>query len=45
MLPKSDLVRTMGLVDLYEYIERSVKVYREFLLNRQYVIRPSEKDD
>ncbi|CAN0449484.1 unnamed protein product, partial [Hapterophycus canaliculatus] len=43
-LPKSDLVRTMGLVDLYEYIERSVKVHREFLLNRQYVIRPSEKD-
>ncbi|TWT94178.1 preprotein translocase subunit SecA [Neorhodopirellula pilleata] len=43
-LPKSDLVRTMGLVDLYEYIERSIKVHREFLLNRQYVIRPSEKD-
>ncbi len=43
-LPKNDLVRTMGLVDLYEYIERGVKVYREFLLNRQYVIRPSEKD-
>lgn len=43
-LPKNDLVRMMGLVDLYEYIERSVKVYREFLLNRQYVIRPSEKD-
>lgn len=43
-LPKSDLVRTMGLVDLYEYIERSVKVHREFILNRQYVIRPGEKD-
>ncbi|WP_144059113.1 preprotein translocase subunit SecA [Rhodopirellula sp. SWK7] len=43
-LPKSDLVRTMGLVDLYENIERAVKVHREFLLNRQYVIRPSEKD-
>ncbi|TWU41245.1 preprotein translocase subunit SecA [Novipirellula aureliae] len=42
-LPKSDLVRTMGLVDLYEYIERSVKVYREFLLDRQYVVRPNEK--
>ena len=25
-LPKSDLVRTMGLVDLYEYTERAVKV-------------------
>ncbi|MFG0263609.1 MAG: preprotein translocase subunit SecA [Rhodopirellula sp. JB055] len=43
-LPKSDLVRTMGLVDLYEYIERSIKTHREFLLDRQYVIRPSEKD-
>ena len=43
-LPKDDLVRTMGLVDLYEYIERSVKVAKEFLLNRQYVVRPSEKD-
>tara|TARA_R110002073_G_scaffold29177_1_gene92094 strand:- start:2571 stop:4889 length:2319 start_codon:yes stop_codon:yes gene_type:complete len=42
-LPKSDLVRTMGLVDLYEYIERSVKVHREFLLNRQYVVKPNEK--
>ncbi len=43
-LPKDDLVRTMGLVDLYEYIERSVKVAKEFLLDRQYVVRPSEKD-
>ncbi|MEM9828749.1 MAG: preprotein translocase subunit SecA [Planctomycetota bacterium] len=42
-LPKSDLVRTMGLVDLYEYTERSVKVFREFLLDRQYVIRPGDK--
>ncbi|MEM6980998.1 MAG: preprotein translocase subunit SecA, partial [Planctomycetota bacterium] len=42
--PKNDLVRTMGLVDLYEYIERAIKTHREFLLDRQYVIRPSEKD-
>jgi preprotein translocase subunit SecA len=42
-LPKQDLVRTMGLVDLYEFVERSIKVYREFTLNRQYVVRPSEK--
>ena len=39
-LPKPDLVRTMGLVDLYEYTERAVKVHREFLLDRQYVVRP-----
>jgi len=43
-LPKFDLVRTMGLVDLYEYVERAIKVHHEFLLDRQYVIRPSEKD-
>ncbi|NND96275.1 MAG: preprotein translocase subunit SecA, partial [Pirellulaceae bacterium] len=43
-LPKSDLVRTMGLVDLYEYTERAVKVFREFLLDRQYVVRPSDKE-
>ncbi len=44
-LPKSDLVRTMGLVDLYEYTERAVKVHREFLRDRQYVVRPGEKGD
>ena len=42
-LPKQDLVRTIGLVDLYEFTERAVKVYREFILNRQYVVRPSDK--
>ncbi|WP_286178210.1 preprotein translocase subunit SecA [Stieleria mannarensis] len=42
-LPKSNLVRTMGLVDLYEYTERAVKVFREFLLDRQYVVRPGDK--
>ena len=42
-LPKQDLVRTMGLVDLYEFTERSIKVHKEFTLNRQYVVRPSEK--
>jgi preprotein translocase subunit SecA len=42
-LPKDDLVRTMGLVDLYEYTERAVKVFREFLLDRQYVVRPGDK--
>lgn len=42
-LPKEDLVRTMGLVDLYEYTERAIKVFREFLLDRQYVVRPGDK--
>lgn len=44
-LPKPDLVRTMGLVDLYEYIERAIKVHHEFLLDRQYVVRPGDKGD
>ena len=42
-VPKQDLVRTMGLVDLYEFIERAIKIHDEFTLNRQYVIRPSDK--
>ncbi|TWU59767.1 preprotein translocase subunit SecA [Rubripirellula tenax] len=42
-LPKPDLVRTMGLVDLYEYTERAIKVHREFILDRQYVVRPGDK--
>ena len=42
-LPKEDLVRTIGLVDLYEFIERAIKVHREFILNRQYVVRPGQK--
>lgn len=42
-LPKSDLVRTMGLVDLYEYTERAIKTRREFILDRQYVVRPGDK--
>jgi preprotein translocase subunit SecA len=44
-LPKSDLVRTMGLVDLYEYTERAVKVWKEFIRDRQYVVRPGDKGD
>ncbi len=41
-LDKSDLVRTMGLVDLYEYTERAIKVFQEFHLDRQYVVRDDE---
>lgn len=42
-LLKPDLVRTMGLVDLYEYSERAIKVNREFILDRQYVVRPGQQ--
>lgn len=43
-LKKSDLVRTTGLVDLYEFTERAIKVHREFILDRQYVVRPGEQN-
>lgn len=41
-LPREDLMRQVSLVDLYEYTERAIKVYREFHLDRQYVVRDGE---
>ncbi len=41
-LPAPDLLRGVGLIDLYEYTERAVKVYRDFHLDRQYVVRDGE---
>ena len=41
-LPYPDLLRSVGLIDLYQYIERSVKVHRDFQLERQYVVRDGE---
>ncbi|MFK7736175.1 MAG: preprotein translocase subunit SecA [Pirellulaceae bacterium] len=41
-LPREGLMRTVSLVDLYDFIERSVKVHRDFHLDRQYVIRDDE---
>ncbi|MCR9296323.1 MAG: preprotein translocase subunit SecA [bacterium] len=41
-LPRDDVMRVVSLVDLYEFIERSVKVHRDFHLERQYVIRDGE---
>tara|TARA_B100000676_G_scaffold55170_1_gene54264 strand:- start:8210 stop:10234 length:2025 start_codon:yes stop_codon:yes gene_type:complete len=39
---KPDLVMEVGLVDLYEYAERAIKVGREFFLDQQFVIRDGE---
>ena len=39
---KPDLVMEVGLVDLYEYVERAIKVGREFFLDQQFVIRDGE---
>ncbi|MEX2175720.1 MAG: preprotein translocase subunit SecA [Pirellulaceae bacterium] len=41
-LPKPDLLATVGLIDLYQYIERAIKVDRDFLLDRQYVVKEGE---
>lgn len=41
-LPREDLIRVVSLVDLYEFIERAIKVHRDFHLDRQYVVRDGE---
>jgi preprotein translocase subunit SecA len=41
-LPRDEVIRLAALVDLYEYIERSIKVHRDFSLDRQYVVRDGE---
>lgn len=41
-LPREGLMRVVSLVDLYEFIERAVKVHQDFHLNRQYVVRDGE---
>src|SRR5205085_8042130 len=41
-LAKPDAMHSMGMFTIYEYIERSIKVEREFFLDRQYVVRDGE---
>ncbi len=41
-LPQPELLRTVGLVDLYQYMERAIRVHRDYHLDRQYVIRDGE---
>jgi preprotein translocase subunit SecA len=41
-LPKPDILGLVGLIDLYQYIERAIKVDRDFLLDRQYVVKEGE---
>ncbi len=41
-LPRQGDLRTVALVDLYEFIERAIKVHRDFHLERQYVVRDGE---
>jgi preprotein translocase subunit SecA len=42
-LPKPELLATVGLIDLYQYVERAIKVDRDFHLDRQYVVKPGEQ--
>ena len=41
-LSKPDILSDVGLIDLYEYTERAIKVARDFHLDRQYVVRDGE---
>jgi len=41
-LPQPELLRSVGLVDLYQYMERAIKVHRDYHLDRQYVVRDGE---
>lgn len=41
-LPRDEVMLQVPLIDLYEYIERAVKVLREFIRERQYVVRDDE---
>jgi preprotein translocase subunit SecA len=41
-LPQPEILRSVGLIDLYEYTERAIKVERDFLLDRQYIVRDGE---
>ncbi len=41
-LPKPDQMHAVGMFSIYEYIERAVKVNREFFRDRQYVVREGE---
>jgi preprotein translocase subunit SecA len=42
MLPKPDSMHAVGMFNIYEYIERAIKVNREFFRDRQYVVRDGE---
>ncbi|MCP4190623.1 MAG: preprotein translocase subunit SecA [Planctomycetaceae bacterium] len=37
-LPQPEEMQGVGLIDSYEYVERSVKVSRDFLLDQHYVV-------
>ncbi len=42
LLPKPQAMDTVGMVTIYQYIERAILVDREYHLDRQYVVRDGE---
>jgi preprotein translocase subunit SecA len=41
-LPKPEAMDTVGMFHIYQYVERAIKVERDFHLDRQYVVRDGE---
>jgi len=41
-LPKPPSMDAVGIVNIYQYIERAIMVAREYILDRQYVVRDGE---
>ena len=41
-LEKPEMLDTVGMFNIYEYIERAIKVSRDYILDRQYVVRDGE---
>ena len=37
-LPKPEILGGSGLIDLYQYVERAIKVARDYFLDRHYVV-------
>ena len=42
LLPKPEDMDAVGMFHIYQYVERSIKVNREFFLDRQYVVSEGE---
>ena len=41
-LPRDEDVRLAAMLDLYEYTERAIRVFHDYHLDRQYVVRDGE---
>ncbi len=42
VLPKPEALDTVGMVNIYQYVERAIVVNREYHLDRQFVVRDGE---